>query len=65
MGALDSVGWHLRGRAAWATVAVTTTGLFVFGLFVTALVTAGLWLTVREFTKINAGQVPRDPNLPL
>lgn len=42
-----------------------TPTIFGFGLFVSALVALGLWLTVAEFRRIESGHVPQDPRFPL
>ena len=39
--------------------------LFFIGFFITLMVAAGLYITVREFEKIEAGKVPRNPDFPL
>ena len=44
---------------------MTTQVLLLFGIFVSALVALGIWLTLSEFKKIESGEVPRDPSFPL
>jgi hypothetical protein len=44
---------------------MTTQVLFLFGVFVSALVALGMWLTLLEFKKSESGQVPRNPSFPL
>ena len=39
--------------------------IFVFGVLVTAIATAGLVLTVVEFKRIERNKEPRNPNFPL
>jgi hypothetical protein len=44
---------------------MTTSMLFLFGAFVSALVAMGMWLTVLEFRRIESGKVTQDSRFPL